>query len=62
MFAKRGKSKTSLTKAWWVNIFLYLRGTTLKPGQKNESKDSRKVLQHDAKGVSAMNMEAHSIP
>eukprot|EP00975_Prorocentrum_lima_P006054 1307447-Prorocentrum_lima.AAC.1 len=42
MFAKRIKRSISLTKAWWMKNFLNLQGTTLKPGQKSEPKDSKK--------------------
>eukprot|EP00975_Prorocentrum_lima_P029890 6270826-Prorocentrum_lima.AAC.1 len=53
----------SLTKAWWMKNFLHLQGTTLKAGQKSESKDpKKKAIQHNAKGISGMHMEVHAIP
>eukprot|EP00975_Prorocentrum_lima_P050224 10518657-Prorocentrum_lima.AAC.1 len=53
----------NLTKAWWMKNFLHLQGTTPKPDRKSESRGpKKKALQHEVKGVSVMNMEAHAIP
>eukprot|EP00975_Prorocentrum_lima_P047087 9845178-Prorocentrum_lima.AAC.1 len=58
MLTRKGKSMSSLTKAWWMKNLLHLHGTTLKPDTKSESRD----LTKKAKGISGMNMEAHEIP
>eukprot|EP00975_Prorocentrum_lima_P024822 5210793-Prorocentrum_lima.AAC.1 len=34
MMTKKGKSKMSLTKAWWMKNFVHLHGTSLKSDPK----------------------------
>eukprot|EP00975_Prorocentrum_lima_P063864 12894115-Prorocentrum_lima.AAC.1 len=58
MMTKKGKSKMSFTKDWWMKKLLHLHGTTLKPDAQSESSD----LEQKAKRISGMNMEAHDIP
>eukprot|EP00975_Prorocentrum_lima_P044090 9246663-Prorocentrum_lima.AAC.1 len=48
----------SLTKAWWMKIFVQLHGASLKSDPKVGSKD----LKGKEQGVSGMNMEATVIP
>eukprot|EP00975_Prorocentrum_lima_P055299 11597839-Prorocentrum_lima.AAC.1 len=58
MMTKKGKSKMSLTKAWWMKNFVNLHGTSLKSDPKGGSKE----LKGKVKGVSGMNMEANVTP
>eukprot|EP00975_Prorocentrum_lima_P062763 12887401-Prorocentrum_lima.AAC.1 len=46
----------SLTKAWWMKNFVYLRGTPLKSNPKVDARD----LKENVKRVSGMNMEANA--
>eukprot|EP00975_Prorocentrum_lima_P008775 1872772-Prorocentrum_lima.AAC.1 len=52
MFTKKGKSKMSLTKAWWMKSFLHLQGTTLKAGQKRNQRIQRRRAFNSMQGGS----------
>eukprot|EP00975_Prorocentrum_lima_P064212 12896205-Prorocentrum_lima.AAC.1 len=58
MMTKKGKSKMSLTKAWWLKNFVHVHGTSLKSDPKVGTKD----LKGKVKGFSVNNMEANATP